>query len=107
MEAQLRKFFILYEFITSFKFLINISIWFFYEVKDSHKLQEASVVDPEVLFRIRIQLNMKQQVSKNVISLWVLDLVYCKTVVWNIKWQIVDRFFFMIEFKVVLFTISK
>ena len=25
----------------------------------------------------------------------------------NIKWQILDRFFFMIEFRVVLFTISK
>ena len=62
-------------------------------------------MDPELLFRI--QLNMKEQISKNVISLWILDFVYCRTVVWNRKWQIVDRFFFLIEFKVVLFTISK
>ena len=39
--------------------------------------------DPELLFRIRIQLNMKEQipVSKNVISLLILDFVYCRTVV--------------------------
>ena len=61
--------------------------------------------DPELLFRI--QQNMKEQINKNVISLWILDFVYCRTVVWNRKWQIVDRFFFKIEFKVVLFTISK
>ena len=50
-----------------------------------------------------IKLNMKEQINKNVISLWILDFVYCRTVVWNRKWQIVDRFFFMIEFKVVIY----
>ena len=57
--------------------------------------------DPELLFRIRIQQNMNEQMNKNVISLWILDFEYCMTVVWNIKLQIVDRFFFMIDFKVV------
>ena len=76
-----------------------------------------SVVDPDpellfsgsgiIVFRIRIQQNMKEQMNKNIISLWILYFVYCRTVLWNRKWQIVDRFFFMIEFKVVLFTIFK
>ena len=71
-------------------------------------LASFSVVnpDPELLFRIWIQLNMKEQISKNVISLRILDFVYCRTVVSNKKWQIVDRFFYMIEFKLVLFRIS-
>ena len=63
--------------------------------------------DPELLFRIRIQQNIKEQIHKNVISLWILDFVYSRTVVWNWKWQIVNRFIFMIEFKVDFFTISK
>ena len=62
-------------------------------------------LDPELL--LQIQLNMKEQISKNVISLWILDSVFCRIVVWNRKWQICDRFFYMIELKVVLFTISK
>ena len=37
--------------------------------------------DPDLLFRIRIQLNMKEHISKHVISLRVLDFVYGRTVV--------------------------
>ena len=57
--------------------------------------------DPELLFQIRIQKNMKEQINKNVIFLWILDFVYCRTEVWNRIWQIDDRIFFTIEFKVV------
>ena len=48
-------------------------------------LASFSVVnpDPELLFRIWIQLNMKEQISKNVISLRILDFVYCRTVTQN------------------------
>ena len=45
---------------------------------------------------------MKEQINKNVISVKILDCVYCMTVVLNRKWQIVDKFIFMIEFKVFL-----
>ena len=48
--------------------------------------------DPELLFRCRIQLNMKEQICKNVISLWILDFVYCRTVAWNKIWQIVHSY---------------
>ena len=36
-------------------------------------------LDPELLFRI--QLNMKEQISKNLISLCILNFVYCRTAV--------------------------
>ena len=80
----------------------------------------TSVVDPdphgsEIFACIRIRnycsgfgsSKIWKEINKNVISLWIPDFVYCRAVVWNRKWQIDDRFFFMIEFKVVLFTISK
>ena len=31
------------------------------------------------------------------LGLWILDCLYYRTEVWNRKWQIVDRFFFLIE----------
>ena len=60
-----------------------------------------------LFFWLFFQQNIKEQIHKNVISLWILDFVYSRTVVWNWKWQIVNRFIFMIEFKVDFFTISK
>ena len=66
-----------------------------------------TVVDPDPHGPGSSKIWIKEQINKNVISLWLLDFVYCWTVVWNRKWQIVDRFFFIIEFKMVLFKISK
>ena len=50
---------------------------------------------------------MKEEINKKklflILGLWILDCVYCRTVVWNRKWQIgswYGRFFFLIEFKV-------
>ena len=73
----------------------------------------CSVLDPDphgsetfAWIWIRIQLNMKEQINKNVISLSILDFEYCRTV----KYEIENGKYlieYMIEFKVVLFTISK
>ena len=32
-------------------------------------------------------------------TVWILDCVYCRTEVWNIKWQIAGTFFILMEFK--------
>ena len=31
-----------------------------------------------------------------ILGRWILDCVYCRTGVWSIKWQIIDRFFVLI-----------
>ena len=63
-------------------------------------------LDPELLFRIRIQQNMKEQIKNNYRV--TADFrpvnsglcVFCMTtgIVKNRKWQIVGKFFFYIEF---------